>query len=303
MTWRRRQDPRVRDELRYHRDRLIEGYLARGLDRPEAERRAFIEFGNIDGLEEAVRDVRGRWVADLAADARYALRVLKRSPIFAAVAVMSLALGIGANAAIFSVINTVMLRPIAVSEADRLIIIGRVSDDGRPLLLPYRLFEIMRDHLAPVSGVFAVGTADQTAVIDDQDELVSLDLVSGSYFEVLRVRPAVGRVLSPVDEAPAPSMPASVISDGYWRRRFGRSAYAVGKTVIIRNRPFTIVGVTPAGFRGIRPDRDPDLMLPLQPMLTAEQRASMDLNNYMVMARLRPGATVTEANADVQALY
>ena len=303
MRWSSRRSPRVRDELRYHRDRLVDDYVAAGMDRQAAERRAFLEFGNIDGLEEAVRDVRGRWLTDFAADLRYAVRMLRRSPLFAAVAVLSLALGIGANTAIFSVINAVMLRPLSVAEPDRLVVIGRVKDDGQPLLLPYRLFEIVRDRLTTMTGVIAVGTADQTAVIDGEDELVSLDLVSGAYFDVLRVPPAAGRLLSSADDVAAPEAPAAVISDRYWRRRFARGGEAIGKTILVRARPFTIVGVTPPAFRGIRPDRVPDVMLSLQPMLTDDQRRSMDLNNYMVMARLRPDATVDQANAEVQALY
>jgi predicted permease len=282
---------------------LIEDYVAAGMDRPSAERRAFLEFGNVTSLEESVMDVRGRVLADLAADARYALRVLRRSPMFAAVAVLSLALGIGANAAIFSVINAVVLRPLPVADAERLVLLGRVREDGRPLLLPYRFFETLRERLSSVSGVLAVGTSDQTAVVDGDDELVAVDAVSGAYFDVLRVPAAAGRVLSPSDDVPAPAAPAAVISDSYWRRRFGGAPGAIGTAVRLRERTFTVVGVAPPAFHGIRPDRTPDLFVPLQPMLTAELRESMDLNNYMVMGRLRPGVTLAQANAETQTLY
>src|SRR5947209_16869751 len=114
--WSRRThgDPRIGDEIRFHRDRLIDDYVAAGLDRGEAERRAFLEFGGVPQIEEACRDARGRWLDDLGKDLRYAFRTLRRNRAFAAVVVLSLALGIGANAAIFSLINAVMLRTLPV---------------------------------------------------------------------------------------------------------------------------------------------------------------------------------------------
>ena len=303
MKWTRREDPRVRDELRYHRDRLVDDYVAAGMDREAARRRAFLEFGNVPALEESVRDARGRWLADLAGDLRYAVRTLRRSPLFAAVAILSLALGIGANAAIFSVINAVMLRALPVLDPDRLVLIARISDEERPLLVPFRFFEMLRDSLASVSAITAVGELRTTVVVDGEDELLETDLVSGSYFELLGIQPAAGRLLSPADDVMAPDTFAAVISDRFWQRRFGRSPGAIGKAVKVRDRVFTIVGVVPPEFHSLRPDRTPELMLPLQLMLLDEQRQSLDYNTVAVMARLRPEATVAQTHAEVQTLY
>src|SRR5262245_60005597 len=119
--WFRRRDPRVRDEIAFHRDLLIEDYIASGLTREEAERRAFLEFGNAPQIEEAVQDARGRWLDDVRRDLRYGLRTLRRHRGFAALAVLSLGLGIGANTAIFSLVNALVLRTLPVAEPDRLV--------------------------------------------------------------------------------------------------------------------------------------------------------------------------------------
>ena len=116
-----RRSPRIDDEVRFHRDRLIEDYVALGMDRGEAERRAFLELGNVAVIEEATRDVRGRWLEPAVQDLRYGLRMLRRSPAFAAVAILSLALGIGANTAILSLVNTVLWRALPVERADDLV--------------------------------------------------------------------------------------------------------------------------------------------------------------------------------------
>ncbi|HXW03910.1 MAG TPA: ABC transporter permease [Vicinamibacterales bacterium] len=299
----KRARPRVRDELQFHRDQLIEHYVAAGTDRTEAERRAFLDFGNVVGIEEAVRDVRGRRLADLTQDVRYALRTLRRNPGFAAVAVLSLVLAMGANTAVFSVVNAVLLRPLPVHEPDRLVQITRVSPDGRPANVSYPLFEHFRDNVQSISSAFAHTTASESIAIDGEDDFVTVDLVSGDYFAVLGLNPAAGRLLGPADDALSASLSAAVISDGYWQRRFGRSPLAIGRTFAIRNRVFTIVGVTPSSFRSARVGSNPDITLPLLLMMNEGQRREATSNFLKLVARLKPGASVEQANAEAEVLW
>ena len=301
MWFSKRDDPRVRDEIRFHRDRLIEDYIAAGMDRAQAERRAFLEFGNPSAIEEEVRDVRGRWLDDLATDLRYTFRMLRRNPGFSAIAVLSLALGIGANAGIFTLVNAVMLRTLPVSKPHRLVQITRINDEGLPGFVSYPLFEYFRDNVQSISGAFAQRTAGPAIVMDGETEFVRADLVSGAYYTVLGLAPAAGRLLDPADETP--SSTAAVISDDYWQRRFGRSPSAVGKSFTIGDRVFTIVGVTPASFRGARVGTTADVTLPLLPLLDEQQRRSLGFNTFNLLARLKPGATIAQANAEVQVLF
>lgn len=309
-VWFRRR-ARVEDELRFHRDRLIEDLVARGHDRAAAERRAFLQFGNVAAIQESVRDVRGRWVDDLVKDLLYACRTLRRSPGFAAVAVLSLTLGIGANSAIFSLVNALILQSLPVEQPERLVRLGRMTPRsgieglaaGRPAFVSYPVFEHFRDNLRSISGAFAQGSTVQSIVVNGEDDFVTADLVSGDYARVVGLRPGVGRLLGPADDVPSPETPAVVISDGYWQRRFGRSPSAIGGAITVRGRVFTIVGVTPTAYRGAQSGRAADLMLPLAVMMTNEQRQSFGSNNLGVLARLAPGATVEQANAEVGVLF
>ena len=302
MWFHRRRDPRIADELRFHRDRLIEDHLAAGSTPQEAERRAFLALGNVASLEEAVRDVRGRWLEDARRDVGYTLRGLRRSPVFAAVAILSFALGIGANVAIFSVINAVILRSLPVRAPHQLVQITRLAD-GQPGSVSYPLFEYFRDTVKVASGAFAQARVNVAVAIDGQEEFVAADLVSADYYTTLGIDPAVGRLLGAADMA-ASASPVAVLSDRYWARRFGRNLSAVGTSMTIRDRVFTIVGVAPAAFQGTRPGEVADVILPLRaPMINEAQRTSADYNWLNLLARLNPGATVTQADAETRVAF
>jgi predicted permease len=293
---------RASDELQLHREALIAELMAEGLDRPAAERRAFLEFGNVLALEEASRDVRGRHLADLTSDVRYALRTLRRHPGFAAVAILSLALAVGANAAVFSLINAVLLRPLPVHDPGRLAQITRLTPDGRPAHVSYPLFEHLRDHIPSITGAFAHGTSSEFIVVAGEPELVEADLVSGAYFDLLGLQPQRGRLLTPGDDTVS-AAPAAVISDEYWARRFGRAPSVIGSAFTLRDQVFAIVGVMPASFRSVRVGRAPDLVVPLAHMLRDEQRREATNNVFGLVARLKPGASIAQATAEADALW
>jgi predicted permease len=298
----RRAEARLSSELRYHLDKRTEEYAAAGMSPEAARRRAQQEFGGIEQVKEDCRDVRGRWLEDLIKDVRYAARGLRRSPGFLAVAVLSLGLGIGANSAIFGLINAVILRSLPVREPERLVLITRVRED-KPASVSYLLFHHFRTNLQSISAAAADRGNGPTIVIDGSDEVVDADLVSGDYFSMLSVEPAAGRLLEASDDVIAPEAPAAVISYRYWQRRFGGNPGAIGKQFTIRDKIFTIVGVTPPYFQGTRPGWAPDLMLPLTMMLSEEERGEPTNNNLNMIARLKPGATVEQANAEVQVVW
>jgi hypothetical protein len=167
----------------------------------------------------------------------------------------------------------------------------------------YPIFEYFRDSLASVSDVFAQGSSDVSIVLGGEEDLVKADLVSGSYFSVLGLEPAAGRFLTPADDVLSPEAPVAVISDRYWQRRFGRSPSAIGTSFTARDRVFTIVGVTPALYQSARTGSAPDLLLPLLMNLTETQRREPTNNWLNMLGRLKPGATLEQADAEVQVAW
>ncbi len=290
-------------ELRYHFESLVRDFVAAGFPPEEARRRARLEFGGVEQIKEECRDVRGRWLEDLGKDLRYTARTLRRSPGFLAVSVLSLALGIGANTAIFSLIDAVMLRSLPVREPQRLVHVTTPTPDGKPGFVSYSLFQYFRDNLKSVSGAWAEMSGTPTILIDGAEEAINAEMVSGAHYSLLGMEPAAGRLLEAADDVISPASPAAVIGYRYWQRRFGLSPAAIGKTFTLQNKVFTIVGVTPPRYQGTRPGRDPDITLPLSMMLDESQRRELRSNMLIVLGRLGPGVTLQQANAEVQVLW
>jgi predicted permease len=314
MSWirriweRKRLEQELDKELQFHLERQTQDLIAGGVEPREARRRAALAFGGIEQTKEACRDARGvRWLEDFFADCRYGARLLSRSPVFACAAVMSLALGIGANTAIFSLMDLVMLRMIPVREPGRLVQFQKVHPTYGRGSISYPLFEQFQHELQSFEGLLAhsfVGRRELS--IGGQAEEADIELVSGSYYSVLGVSAWAGRTFTTeVDAAPGGS-PVAVISNGYWKRRFGSNPSAIGATFQLNRTVFTIIGVTPPEFFGVFVGHAPDITLPLGMDAVARGESWLgkpDFNWLSVMGRLRNGQSLAQAKAEVKAIF
>jgi predicted permease len=269
---------------------------------------------------------RQRLEEEMFQDIRFGMRMLGRSPIFTAVAVMSLALGIGANTAIFSLVNAVLLKKLPVKNPDQLVLLNWVSGkdipaksisgnlhmkDGQALStsFSYSAFQQFRDFNEAFSDVFAFTDAGQLNVgIDGEAELAEGQLVSGGYYDVLGVKPIMGRALTADDDRLPGAEPVVVISYAYWQGRFGHDPAVVGKIIYINNSPFTIIGVTPQGFSGtLQVGSSPELTMPIaaQPLISPIG-SSLDKPDYwwlQIIGRLKPGVSEQQARAGLDVIF
>ena len=256
MTWWRRLINRDRledqldSELRDHFERLVTEYRQQGHAEAEARRRARLEFGGLDQVKEACRDVRGtRWLEDTAQDIRHGIRGFLKTPGFTFIAVLTLALGIGANLAIFNVLDALLLRPLPVPNAQRLVTLTRWIQDSSSESFSYPQIRALADRPDLFASLCGIGGATLFTGPPDALEPVGAAFVTGKYYETLGLAPFMGRLLSAGDDQPG-AAPVVVISHSYWLRRFGGEASIVGRTMLLEGQQVPIVGVTPPGFEG-----------------------------------------------------
>ena len=248
-------------------------------------------------------------------DVRYGLRMLAKNPGFTAIAVLTLALGIGANTAIFSLLNQILLRQLPVKNPGELVLLrspgprtGHVWSDGDDSeSFSYPIYKGLRDNNSVFSGVLGRFAFSASIASHGHTERGSGELVSGNYFEVLGVRPALGRVFTQEDDRVAGARPVAVLSHAYWLRQFGGDRGVLNQTLLINNTAMTVVGVAQAGFLGIQIGQSSDVFVPLmmKGQMTPIRSGLEDWNDYWmaVLARRKPGVSVAQAEAGVNAAY
>jgi macrolide transport system ATP-binding/permease protein len=324
---RRRKEDELRQELQFHLDEESEDRLAQGLAEQEARSAAHRELGNLTLIQESTRAV-WTWtlLEQLLQDLRYGLRTILNNRVFATLVALSLALGIGANTAIYSFMDSILLHSLPVSDPQSLVLLNWHNRVNRDTVLhgasgsmavdpktgttagifPFPVFELLRKSDAVFSSVFAYyPTRKVNVMVNGQAEVAGGEYVSGDYFRGLAVQPASGRLILPDDDrigGPA----VAVLSFAYSQKHFGDASGAIGQLIRINNVPFTVAGVVAPGFFGVDPAAAPDFYLPLHTNLRLKLRGGpgdakgyFDQNFYWLemMARLRPGVSAAQAQA------
>jgi predicted permease len=329
----KQRDEELDEEVRSYLDQLMENNISEGMAPDEARRAAQIDIGGVEQVKEQVRDARaGACLASVAQDLQYGLRQLRRSPSFAAVTILTLALGIGANTAIFSLVDAVMLRSLPVRDPSHLVLfrwnarhsphhVGSSSFGDCPgrgasastsgCVFPIPVFEQMQSQTMLFSGAAAfAGPLQFDLSGNGPPTMAHGELISGNYFSTLGVGPAVGRVIEPTDDT-AHASPVVVLSYPYWQTVFGGSRSAVGRTIVLNNIPLTIVGVAAQSFTRLSPGKTQDFWLPIamEPRLNNRWqwlgKDIQNINNWwlVLVARLKPGVSRAQAQAAASLIF
>ncbi|MGA7109965.1 MAG: ABC transporter permease, partial [Terracidiphilus sp.] len=306
-------------EVRAHLELEAAELKAEGLSDEEAQRRARVEFGNVPAAEElyALRR-RVRWLENIVRDVRYAVRGLGRNPGFTAVTVVTLALAIGANTTIFSLMDQAMLRALPVADPARLVVFSFAgahpghwhseggSTPGHVHEFSYPMYLDLRAKNTALRGLIAAAPTSVGVTWDNRAESVGAEMVSGNYFETLGVRPALGRLFVDADETAVGANPVAVLNFDYWKTHLAE-APVVGRTLLINGSPFTVMGVAAPGFHSMVWGRQPAVYVPLtmQGVLEPDFSYLQERQSYWIelMGRLRDGVTAAQATASMNQLF
>jgi predicted permease len=301
----------LKAELEAHFDLLVSENIARGLSPADARMAARRTLGAVEPMREAYRDQAAfAWANSFQQDVRYAFRRLRRAPVFAAVGILSLAIGIGANSAVFSLLDAAVLRPLPVPHPDHLVTIATTYKAGdQSASLSYPEFELIRSRCPAFSDVAVFWSASVLYGRGVHSRRVLDYEVSGNYFDVVGVHPFLGRGFSGSEGWVAGSAPVVVVSYGFWKAQLAADAHAIGRAIAINGRDYTIIGVAPKGFVGTERIQAVDFWLPvtmhvaLNPGSRLEDWTGNEFNqSFWNIARLKPGITVAQADAALSVL-
>ena len=307
-------DQDLEEEIRFHLEMRAQSHSEAGMEPVAAREHAARKFGNATALKEISREMFGFGSLEiLMQDLRYGVRMLRGNPGFTATVVFTLALGIGANTAIFSLINAVMLRSLPVHAPQELVTVGNPSrtgslSNGGPVsdIFSYPLYRKIRERNEVFTDVLASGRSGRLVVRPGSDETVKGRLVSGNYFDVLGVRPLLGRTFTPDEDSVAGRNPVAVISYSYWQQKLAADRRVVGKSLTLNGASLSIIGVGPSDFFGDVVGASTDVWIPLamQPQVNPGN-SFLDRNDaswLLLLGRLKPGVSIAQARASLNVL-
>ena len=326
MSWpqrllgRKRMEIELDKELRFHFESQVGDKVRSGISESEARRLTRLEFGGIEQIKENCRERRGTlWLESILQDVRYGLRQLRKSPGFTCIAILSLTLGIGANTAIFTLLNAILLRPLPVQSPRELLLFGDGNasgstssvPDGSWRLFSYSFFHDFRRKDSSFSGIAAVDCTQfetKASIAGGAYQTTHIDLVSGSYFSVLGVPAVLGRTIGESDDSADGAGPVAVVSYSWFQRQFNGDPSALGKTIRIQSHDYTLVGVARPGFYGFTVGQSTDLWIPLS-MEKAFSRPGYSglgsnlFQSLFLIGRLKPGVTAAQASTETNLLF
>jgi predicted permease len=297
----KRFEKRLDREMKFHLDAATQAYVDDGLPIEEARRRALVDFGAVELAKDEMRDLYPfRWIEQVSRALRYAVRQFRKSPAFTATVVLTLALCIGANTAIFSIVDQVFFRALPYPDSNRLMMVVRTfhkgnfseTDRGQS----FRTWESVKHHARLLdSAVYAGGSAGVNLFVNGHVEYIQKQEVAAGFFHVLGIPPIIGREFAEQEDIPGgPAL--AVVSYGLWERVFNSDASALGRSIDLAGAPYTIIGVMPKGFK--TDTLEAQIWTPLQPSARGKGSGS----NYQIIARLKPGVTLSDANGQLASI-